>query len=95
MQRLWPVARQLNEKIVHRPAMNELVVIQHEDSFSGKLFDLINQRGVEDCQRRLPLRLEQSQGFRTGFVEDRAQGGDEIAQKEVEVAVVFIQRKPG
>ena len=95
MQRFWPVARQFTEQIVHLPAMDELVVIQHENSFSGKLFELITERGVEDCQGWLLPRLEQSQGFLTGFVENRAQGGDEIAQKEVEVAVVFIQRKPG
>ena len=58
MQRFWPVARQFTEQIVHLHAVDGVVVIQDENSFSGKLFELIAECGVEDRQRGLLPRLE-------------------------------------
>ena len=58
MQRFWPVARQFTEQIVHLHTAEGLVVIQDENKFSGKLFELITERGVEDYLGWLLPRLE-------------------------------------
>ena len=95
VQRRRPVACQLAEQLVHRLAMNGVVVIQDKDKFSGKIIELIAECGMEDGPWGRALGTHQGEGLLTGIRKNRAQCSDEITQKEAEVAVIFIQRKPG
>ena len=61
----------------------------------GSLLQIVTKHGMEDCLRRWLRCLQQHQGLITGIRKNRTQCGDEVAQEQVEIAFLFIQRKPG
>ena len=61
----------------------------------GSFFEVVTKHGMEDCLGGGCARLKQHQGLIAGIRKNRTQCGDEVAQEEVEIAFLFIQRKPG
>ena len=94
VQALRPVAEQFAQKIVHSRAMNEMVVIQHQDTARRQLLKLIAERNDEWRRRWRLRRPEQREGLGARCREDRTDRCNAVVQENHQVAVVFIQRQP-
>ena len=94
VQALRPVTNQLAQKVMHCLAMYGLVVVQHQDEAHGQLLEFVAECDEERRLLRCAQRLQQCEGIGACCGTDRADGGDEVAQEKLKVAVVFVQRQP-
>ena len=95
VQRLRPMACQAGEQISHLGPADFMVIVQHKDEVSRQAGNFAAERCDEYVQRRRLGSQEQSQCLRAGTGKDGAQCGAEVAHKDSQVAVVFVQRQPG
>jgi hypothetical protein len=95
MQGRRQVLQQKGQGLVHRLAVDGVVVVQRQDQATWQRRELVQHDGQDRIGRRRLRGLQRGQRALAHAGDNRLQRGDQIGKKANGVAVPFVQRQPG